>query len=137
MYVQIIGEKEFDTSYAPKGISEMEEIMIFPPTASYGKIDFLWHACSTSYDANRTYMFMSGYTRLVLRLDGGQLLLNHNNESHSHVVKRVRLFLKKTVVLTLISLCRTSSTSSLVTGCLLVTLMGPLRTSLCPTRPVS
>lgn len=89
MNTQILGEEDFASSLAANGLVTMKEIQVFPETASWTNADFLWHACTNTFETPRSYLFLSGFTRLVLRLSGDQLRVNHDNNAHSHIVKQV------------------------------------------------
>lgn len=89
MNTEIIGEDKFATSSAANGLVTMKEMLVFPDTASWTSANFLWHACTNTFDTPRSYLFLSGFTRLVLRLSGDQLKVNHDNNAHSHIVKQV------------------------------------------------
>ena len=92
MNTEVIGDEGFVKSTAANGLVQMKEILHFPETASWLDANFLWHACTNTFDTPRSYLFLSGYTRLVLRLSGDNLLVNHDNNAHSHVVKKVCSF---------------------------------------------
>ena len=90
MNTELLGESDFLSSTSNNGLMKVKQIFIFPPNeTSWEKANFLWYVGTNSFETPRSFAFLSGYTRLVLRLSGDQLLINHDNSAHSHIVKKV------------------------------------------------
>jgi len=89
MNTELLGESDFLSSTSNNGLMKVKQIFIFPPNeTSWEKANFLWYVGTNSFETPRSFAFLSGYTRLVLRLSGDELLINHDNSAHSHIVKK-------------------------------------------------
>jgi hypothetical protein len=74
----------------PNGLAATTELFVFPPRGSFETLQFVIsvHLCKITDSCS--YPYIAGATRLVGRLEGGPLILNHNNRADSHIMKPVR-----------------------------------------------
>ena len=90
MEVVIVGKSDFDVSETVNGLVKEWSVLSYPPNTSIGEKGHLLDMSIHSFDHARAFLFLSRYTRMILRVSGSQLLLNHDGSAHSQLIKPVR-----------------------------------------------